>query len=437
MNNWLRPLLLMFHAPTRGMGEVRDRAPLGSAVLLCLLAQTAYQISTRWLTLGRNPIPHGILVGLLVAYQVILPVLFISIVLTPAMAFVSNLFDRKASFRVVIQQEYAPLASVLLYVWAASCLATIVLALFMQASGFLNQYVQSSLITAEQIIQRFPMIPADLRAQLLDPIAVAASLFRSIKVLWFAVGMIIAVRTVFRISSLRSIGVTVASVTLVFVTSPLWSILFNWVLASPFMVLLLFVLLRGYVGDIFSSSVARAQFKRNLEAATVNPADASAHYNLGLIHFNRKELNEAKGRFELAIGIDADEIDSHYQLGRIARLQKRFADAIAHFEQVVTRDQSHSQHEIWREIGATYLDAGQFEDALDALEKFLANREGDAEGLYLRGRAHGALGHRREAEASMQACIEAVKTAPAYKYRTEKRWLNEAQQFLRTVDSRR
>jgi hypothetical protein len=32
----------------------------------------------------------------------------------------------------------------------------------------------------------------------------------------------------------------------------------------------------------------------------------------------------------------------------------------------------------------------------------------------------------------MQACIEAVKTAPAYKYRLSKRWLNEAQQFLRS-----
>jgi hypothetical protein len=31
----------------------------------------------------------------------------------------------------------------------------------------------------------------------------------------------------------------------------------------------------------------------------------------------------------------------------------------------------------------------------------------------------------------MQACIDAVKTAPAYKYRVEKRWLHEAQQFLK------
>jgi hypothetical protein len=36
----------------------------------------------------------------------------------------------------------------------------------------------------------------------------------------------------------------------------------------------------------------------------------------------------------------------------------------------------------------------------------------------------------------MQACIEAVKTAPAYKYRAEKRWLNEAQQFLKRQQTR-
>jgi hypothetical protein len=35
----------------------------------------------------------------------------------------------------------------------------------------------------------------------------------------------------------------------------------------------------------------------------------------------------------------------------------------------------------------------------------------------------------------MQACIEAVKTSPAYKYRTEKRWMGEAQQFLKQLQT--
>ena len=83
-------------------------------------------------------------------------------------------------------------------------------------------------------------------------------------------------------------------------------------------------------------------------------------------------------------------------------------------------------------ISATYLAAGQFDDARDALERFLEQRPSDPEALYLMGRAHAGLGHRREAASSMQACIEAVKTAPAYKYRADKRWLNEAQQFIKS-----
>ena len=47
------------------------------------------------------------------------------------------------------------------------------------------------------------------------------------------------------------------------------------------------------------------------------------------------------------------------------------------------------------------------------------------------GRAEAGLGHQREAASLMEACINAVKTAPAYKYRLEKHWLNEAQQFMK------
>ena len=46
--------------------------------------------------------------------------------------------------------------------------------------------------------------------------------------------------------------------------------------------------------------------------------------------------------------------------------------------------------------------------------------------------AAAGLGDPRGAREWMQRCVEAVRTAPAYKYRADKRWLNEAQQFLRT-----
>jgi len=234
-----------------------------------------------------------------------------------------------------------------------------------------------------------------------------------------------------KLSFPRASLITIVSGAISFPVSYVLLPLFSTILASPFMLLMLFFLLRGYFTGMVGNQRARAAFKQNLEAATINPLDSSAHYNLGLIHQQRGELDLARERFQRAIDIDPDELDAHYQLGRIARAQGRLPEAIGHFEQVVQRDQSHAQQEIWREIGSTYIAAGQYSDARDVLERFLGHRPNDPEALYLIGRAHAGLGDNQEAASSMQACIDAVKTAPAYKYRTEKRWLNEAQQFLK------
>jgi tetratricopeptide (TPR) repeat protein len=274
-------------------------------------------------------------------------------------------------------------------------------------------------------------VQKQLAQELANPAFIAGSLFRTVKIALFTVGAFEAVRKVFRASVLRAITIVLLTYAAALVISPIWALLFTRLIGSPFLLIILFFLLRGYFGEIVSGQRARAAFKQNLEAATINPRDASAHYNLGLIHQNRGELDQARERFQRAIDIDADEWDAHYQLGRIARAQNRPAEAIGHFEQVVQNDQTHAQHEIWREIGATYLAAGQFSDARDALERFIEHRTHDPQALYLIGRAHAGLGDSREAVSSMEACIEAVKTAPAYKYRTEKRWLNEAQQFMK------
>jgi tetratricopeptide (TPR) repeat protein len=294
-----------------------------------------------------------------------------------------------------------------------------------ESSAQIREWVVNSPRISPELKSQFETVFNDARL-------VAIGLFRSIRLSIFFIAVLVAVREVFRFTILKSIAVIVISLALALLLAPLWALLFSPILASPFLLIMIFLLLRGYVSGIMETQRARESFKRNLEAATLNPADASAHYNLGLIHQRRGELDEARERFERAVQIDADEVDSHYQLGRIARQQKRLADAISHFEQVVSRDPEHAQQEVWREVGATYVAAGQFADAMTVLERFLERRPSDPETLYLMGRAHAGLGHRREATSSMQACIEAVKTAPAYKYRADKRWLNEAQQFIKS-----
>ncbi|MDQ3687640.1 MAG: tetratricopeptide repeat protein [Acidobacteriota bacterium] len=310
-------------------------------------------------------------------------------------------------------------------------MAALPLLMLARVSGIERFQLEQSERSVETVARALGVPVEELAAQL-TPQDLLQSFATMVALPLFVFWLSVAVREVFRLSWLQSAGVILVSGLIMLPVTAVLGNLFGLVFASPFLLLLLFFLARGYIGEVMSGQRARASFKQNLEAATLNPADASAHYNLGLIHLQRKELDEARARFERAVEIDANEVDAHYQLGRVARMQNQLPDAVKHFEQVVARDPAHAQHEIWREIGATYLAAGQFADAYDALERFLEHRTADPEGLYLAGRALAGMGRRREAAQAMQSCIEAVKTAPAYKYRTEKRWLNEAQQFLRS-----
>jgi len=105
---------------------------------------------------------------------------------------------------------------------------------------------------------------------------------------------------------------------------------------------------------------------------------------------------------------------------------------LLYFDAVVQRDLKYSQHEIWREVGATYYSAGQYEDARTALERFLSVRPSDAEGMYRYGLTLYQLGRREDCFAQMRTVIETVKTAPRFKYRTDRRWMIEAQSFLKS-----
>jgi tetratricopeptide (TPR) repeat protein len=434
--DWLRPLLMMFYAPARGMAEVRDRVPLGQAALLAVLLQVAHALVGQWRELATLAARFGAWAAVGVLFSSAGAVLLVGLVYVPVAVLLANLFERRGSFGLVLRQEYGPAASATLYALAAASLVTLPLAYLDQASGW-STTVRDQLQALNAMLQQVsPQGPTEEESRALwasmSAILPRAGLVLLIQPLTlFILWGVVAVREVFRFAWWRAALVAAVSAFVMFISSPLVYV-FSTLLASPFLLLLVFFVARSYFVEAQRTQRARASFRQNLEAATLNPADASAHYNLGLLHQQRKEYAEARTRFLRAVEIDPNETDSHYQLGRIARAESRLPEAITHFGEVVARDDAHAQHEVWREVGATYLAAGQFADARDALERFLDRRPSDPEALYLMGRAAAGLGDTGAAKHWMERCVEAVRTAPAYKYRADKRWLNEAQQFLRT-----
>jgi tetratricopeptide (TPR) repeat protein len=426
MIDWLRPLLKIFYAPGQALGEVRERSAFGVSILVAVLAYTLYELFIRMLGAGgprasRLALPIETLIG------AGLSVLFIILVFIPAIIFFTNLVDRRGSFRIVLQQEYIPVASVECYALAAAAITSIPFAWLLNISGIQNRFVAQGMSQIEELRKHMP----EVASTQITPELISNGLFGFLILSVFGAWTVVAVREVFRFNWIWSIFTLFGSVVIfTFISYLILSL--GSLFLSPFLLLLFFFLLRGYFSEISRTQNEKAAFKKHLEIATINPADASAHYNLGLWYQKHNRLDEAEKHFKKTVEIDPEEIDAHYQLGRIKRAQNQLEDAIKHFEEVVRRDQGHAQFEIWREVGATYLAAKQYGDARDTLEQFLTHRPVDPEGLYLMGCAQAGLGLRREAEESMRACIEAVEASPAYKYRADKRWLREARQFLRS-----
>ena len=240
----------------------------------------------------------------------------------------------------------------------------------------------------------------------------------------FVVLMFFVVRTVFGTEN----GVAGAIVGLSWIplvaASYLWGplrFLLGW-LASPFFLFYAWYFLGGELGNLGAGLRSRQNFRRMLDAAAVNPHDAEAQYQLGLIDQERRQYAEAIRRFTNAVAIDPGETDAHFQLGRIARQQGRPKDALGHFQTVLDQDEKHHQSEILRELGALYLEAGQFADAWRELEVYVERRPYDAEGLYYCGRALDGVGRREEALSMYRRAVEAARSAPRYLQRAAAKW---------------
>jgi Flp pilus assembly protein TadD len=320
----------------------------------------------------------------------------LAVLYVPGLIFVMTLLDRRTgSFGVALSRDYGSLAPCVLL----SCAA-------------------SELLFGTMWLLLAPLMPCTGIGM------IATLILWALGTLYFALLVLIAVRTVYG----ARMGPSVVAAALPFLLMPFASYLS--ILASPFMLYWVYLYTRSDISAIQWALGSRRAFKRHLEAATINPRDAEAHYQLGLIHQHRRQYAEATSRFKKAVEIDAGEIDAHYQLGRIAREQGRHAEAIQHFEPVVARDPKHSRYEIWREVGATYVDASDFANARPMLERYVENRPYDPEGLYLLGLTLKKLNEPEKARVVFERCVEATKTAPDYRRGELRHWRNRAQAEL-------
>jgi TolA-binding protein len=320
----------------------------------------------------------GSLIGMAVLY---IPCLILLAVMTGSVG----------SFSVVLRRDYGPLLTCALMAWAAAHLP-------FALAGLAFHGARTALV------------------------------FWTLSAIYFGLLMALALRMLFAIDLKKGLLLAGLGALSFSVQSRLFGVVSPYMF-SRFLLYYAFNMFRGDLGDIGFSWRQRQGFRRSMEAATINPRDASAHYQLGLVFQNRRQYAEAIARFEQAVKVDHEETDAHFQLGKIARQQGRLQDAINHFGVVLSQDDKHARSEVWREVGATYLAASMVAEAKDALATFIERRPYDPEGLYYYGKALEQLGETAGAHEAFGRCIEAVKTMPHYRH-GDRKWQKLARERL-------
>ena len=320
--------------------------------------------------------------------------LAVALLYVPATILCLSLAENIGSFGVAFRRDYGALLACTLLAWAAVHL---------------------------------PLLPVYLAVTAAHRSPLVLYAFSLLAKFYFAFLMVCALRRVFGARFSRAIAVVCVSWVAMFLQPMLW------ILASPCLLMYLWFYMRGEAAGLGAAFSSRQSFRRNLEAATINPKDSEAHYQLGLIYQQRFQYDKAVHHFQQAVAVNHRETDAHYQLGSIARRQGRLPEAISHFSEVVAQDDNHAHGEIWREIGATYAAAAMYDDARTALETFVERRPYDPEGLFHLGVVLQKSARIEEAEARFTRCVESAKTKLYDRGGQSRQWGKQAEKQLRSI----
>lgn len=329
------------------------------------------------------------------------PLLLLSLFYIPSAILLMSVFGGIGNFGIVLRRDYGALAVCSLSAWAAAHL---------------------------------PFGLAGLAVYSAQPTPIVYFAVWCASGALFGIFMVVALRTVFG----ANYAVAILVVCFAWLSLSLGMYVFRYVspwLLSPFLLFYALFYFGGAIGGeargLGNSLRQRQNFKRFLHNATVNPRDADAHVQLGLIYLERRQIARALEHLTRALEIDPSEIDANYELGKIARRNGELQNAIEHFSVVVEQNEKHALSEVWREIGTTYLEAGMLDEARQALEKFVERRAFDAEGLYYLGKTLKQKGETDLAREFFERAVESAKTSPEFRRQNDIRhWSKMAKREL-------
>ncbi len=274
--------------------------------------------------------------------------------------------------------------------------------------------------------------------------------------LWGAVGMIclavkqlippafvlypvvVAIYTVFALRTLNylTLGQTLLAFGCSLPTLPLALLALNFTLSLPFFLLLFLIFLGARRAlEVLGQGEQAPQHQRYLQTLTVNPSDAEAHFQIGLIHLGKKDLPNARTSFLQAVEIDPEEVEYRYYLGLVETSLREFQSAFGHLEKGYHRDPNYKFGELKRELSKIYLSTEHYQEAILFLTQYLQERNSDAEARYWLACAHLKAEDLEQAVDQLHTLLNADLHLHPFQKREARKWRRSGRKLLSRIRS--
>ncbi len=322
--------------------------------------------------------------------------IFLLIIYIPALIILSNAFSGDGLGLSLSKQEYHAHASALLPLWGV---------LF---------FITSPL---QWLIPQFvPIGMLDISFGIL-----LRSILLFLYTLW-------AIKRLSYLSWAQALGVFALS----WFTFPVLMVLNSFLFTLPlFLLIILFFLAWQWLRDYFASYASERVFQQNLHSLTLNPQDADAHYQLGLIHFKRGNWESAGRYFEAALKIEPADPDYHYYIGRTYERTGEWQLALERYEETYRLNPEYGLGDIFREVGKAYLHTGSVEKGKEFLNFFLKRRDSDPEGRYWLAVALQKLGDEAQMRFQLNLIVEQARSHPRFFRKENREWIHRARTMIR------
>jgi predicted O-linked N-acetylglucosamine transferase (SPINDLY family) len=140
-------------------------------------------------------------------------------------------------------------------------------------------------------------------------------------------------------------------------------------------------------------------------AIQLNPGDALSYFNRAALQRMLGDGESALASYDQAIARRIDYGEAHFNRAVLLLELKRWELAIAGFRQAMALNETFRGDYAWFSIGSAQLELGQWQAALDSMDRAIALRGDFAEAHYLRGTILNALSRSEEAIASFNRAI--------------------------------